>query len=109
MVTTMHTAWIMLLLAGFFEVFMALGLKHTNGFTAFWPSMATIFFGVLSFYSLSQSIQVLPIGTAYAVWTGIGAAGTAIIGMAFFGEYCSVLRIVCLMLIIAGVSGLKFF
>ena len=101
-------AWTMLLFAGFFEVFMALGLKYNQGFTAFWPSIATFFFGVLSFYSLSQAIQTLPIGTAYAVWTGIGAAGTASLGMALFGDSCSLLRIGCLVLIIAGVAGLKF-
>ena len=104
----MHYAWVMLLMAGFFEIFMALGLKFNGGFTVFWPSMATLFFGVLSFYSLSQSIQVLPIGTAYAVWTGIGAAGTAIIGMYLLGDSCSLLRIACIALIILGVSGLKF-
>ena len=104
----MQYAWIMLLLAGFFEIFMALGLKFNEGFTNLWPSLATVFFGVLSFYSLSQVIQTLPIGTAYAVWTGIGAAGTAVIGIYFFGDSASILRIGCLGLIILGVSGLKF-
>ena len=104
----MYYAWTMLLLAGFFEIFMALGLKYNQGFTSLWPSLATIFFGTLSLYSLSQAIEVLPIGTAYAVWTGIGAAGTAIIGMYFFGDSCSISRIGCLFLIVGGVSGLKF-
>ncbi len=104
----MNYAWIMVFFAGFFEIFMALGLKFNAGFTRFWPSLFTFFFGTLSFYSLSQSIQTLPMGTAYAVWTGIGAAGTAIIGMYLFGESCHILRILCILMIIAGVSGLKF-
>lgn len=104
----MGYAWSMLLAAGFFEVFMALGLKHSDGFTRLYPTIATVIFGAFSFYTLSQSIKTLPMGTAYAVWTGIGAAGTAIIGMYFFGEGINLIRIFCLSLIIIGVVGLKF-
>lgn len=104
----MHSAWIMLLFAGFFEILMALGLKFNASFTKFWPSITTLFFSILSFYCLSRSILVLPIGTAYAVWTGIGAAGTAVIGMLAFGETCSLMRLACIAMIIIGVSGLKF-
>jgi len=104
----MSYAWIMLLSAGFLEIFMALGLKYSDGFTRPGPTVATIIFSVGSFYLLSQSIKSLPIGTAYAVWTGIGAAGTAIIGMYFFGDGCHIFRVLCLSLIIFGVIGLKF-
>ncbi|MBT4962656.1 MAG: multidrug efflux SMR transporter [Francisellaceae bacterium] len=103
----MSYSWIMLLLAGFFEIFMALGLKLSYGFTKLWPSLGTAVAGVLSFYTLSQAIKVLPMGTAYAIWTGIGAAGTAIIGIFFFGESYQFLRILCLLLIVMGVLGLK--
>ena len=103
----MSYSWGMLLLAGFFEIFMALGLKLCCGFTRFWPSLGTVAAGVLSFYTLSQAIKTLPIGTAYAIWTGIGAAGTAIIGIFFFGESYQFIRVLCLLLIIMGVLGLK--
>ena len=103
----MSYAWGMLLAAGFFEIFMALGLKFSEGFSRLWPTLITVFAGTLSFYTLSQAIKTLPIGTAYAIWTGIGAAGTAVIGILFFGDSYQILRLLCLFFIIAGVIGLK--
>lgn len=103
----MSYAWTMLLAAGFFEIFMALGLKFSDGFTKLWPTLWTIFAGSLSFYTLSQAIKTLPIGTAYAIWTGIGAAGTAVIGILFFGDSAQVIRMCCLLFIVVGVIGLK--
>lgn len=101
-------AWIFLVIAGMLEVGWAIGLKYTEGFSRFWPSVATLVIMIASFGFLSIALKTIPIGTGYAVWTGIGAAGTAIIGMAFLGESREVLRIVCILLIIAGVVGLKF-
>ena len=101
-------AWIFLIIAGLLEVGWAVGLKHTEGFSRLWPSVVTIAAMVASFALLAQALKTIPVGTGYAVWTGIGAAGTAIIGMVFLGEPREVLRIVCIVLIIAGVLGLKF-
>ncbi len=103
-----NTAWITLFFAGFLEAGWALGLKYTEGFTKVGPSVATIILMVGSFYLLSRSLTTLPIGTAYAVWTGIGAVGTVIAGIAFFGESRSILRLLCIFLIVAGIVGLKF-
>ncbi len=100
-------AWIILLIAGAFEIGWAIGLKYTDGFTRFWPSVATAIGMILSFVLLGQALKSIPIGTAYAVWTGIGAVGTALIGMFCFGESREVLRLVCIGLIVAGVVGLK--
>lgn len=100
-------AWICLISAGVFEIGWAVGLKYTEGFSRLWPSLATLCAMGISFALLSVALKTIPIGTAYAVWTGIGAAGTALIGMAFFGESREVLRILCLVLIVAGVIGLK--
>lgn len=99
--------WIFLVLAGLLEIGWAIGLKASHGFTRLWPSVWTIGGMIVSFILLSQAARTLPIGTAYAVWTGIGAAGTAAIGMAFLGEDRSLARVACLLLIIGGTVGLK--
>ncbi len=101
-------AWIYLVIAGILEVGWAIGLKHTEGFTRLWPSVLTILTMVASFALLAQALRTIPVGTGYAVWTGIGAAGTAIVGMIWLNESREVLRIVCLALIVSGVVGLKF-
>ena len=101
-------AWTCLLVAGLLEVGWAIGLKYTEGFSRLWPSIATICAMIASFNLLAAALKTIPIGTGYAVWTGIGAAGTAIVGMAFLGESREVLRILCILLIIGGVVGLKF-
>ncbi len=101
-------AWIYLVVAGVLEIGWAVGLKYTEGFSRFWPSVATLCAMVASFGLLAVALKTIPVGTGYAVWTGIGAAGTAMIGMAFLGESREVLRLVCLGLIVAGVVGLKF-
>jgi quaternary ammonium compound-resistance protein SugE len=101
-------AWTYLVIAGLLEIGWAVGLKYTEGFSRLWPSVATICAMAASFGLLAAALKSIPVGTGYAVWTGIGAAGTAIIGMAFLGESKEVLRIVCIVLIIAGVVGLKF-
>ena len=100
-------AWIYLVVAGLLEIGWAIGLKHTHGFSRLWPSVATIVAMGLSFSLLGQALKTLPMGTAYAVWTGIGAAGTALIGMVWLGEPRDGWRIVCLVLIVAGGVGLK--
>jgi quaternary ammonium compound-resistance protein SugE len=102
-------AWICLLLAGLLEIGWAVGLKHTQGFTRLWPSVSTGLCMAASFALLSLSLKTLPMGTAYAVWTGIGAAGTAVVGMLFRGEPRDFARLACLFLIVAGVVGLKLF
>lgn len=101
-------AWIYLVIAGLLEIGWAIGLKYTEGFSRLWPSVATISAMTFSFGFLSTALKTIPVGTAYAVWTGIGAAGTAIIGMAFLGESREVSRILCIVLIVTGVVGLKF-
>jgi len=100
-------AWIWLTLAGILEVVWAIGLKYTDGFTRFWPSLITGGAMVASVYFLALAVRTIPIGTGYAVWTGIGAAGTAILGMAVLGDSAAPLRILCIVLILAGVIGLK--
>lgn len=101
-------AWIYLILAGLLEVGWAVGLKYTDGFTKLLPSIVTIAAMIGSFALLSQAFRVLPIGTAYAIWTGIGAVGTALLGMVLFGKPHDVARILCILLIIMGILGLKF-
>ena len=101
-------AWTCLVIAGLLEIGWAIGLKYTEGFSKLWPSVATLCAMVASFGLLAVALRTIPVGTGYAVWTGIGAAGTAVIGMAFLGESREVLRILCLVLIVAGVVGLKF-
>ncbi len=100
-------AWILLIIAGILEIGWAIGLKYTEGFTRLWPSVWTGAAMVVSMYLLAQAARTLPIGTAYAVWVGIGAAGTAILGMYLFAEPRDVARILCIVLIVAGVVGLK--
>lgn len=100
-------AWVYLIIAGLLEIGWAIGLKYTDGFTRLWPSVATIIGMLFSFGLLSIALKTIPVGTGYAVWTGIGAAGTAIIGMMFLGEPRDIGRLLCLGLIVAGVLGLK--
>ncbi len=101
-------AWLAVITAGLLEVGFATMLKLSNGFTKLWPSIAFLFFAAGSFSLLSWSLKVLPVGTAYAVWTGIGAAGTAILGMVFFKDPVSLARITAIAFIIAGVILLNF-
>jgi quaternary ammonium compound-resistance protein SugE len=100
-------AWLILFAAGLLETGWAVGLKYTEGFSRLWPSVWTIVAMVLSLVMLSYALKSLPIGTAYAVWTGIGACGTAILGIVLFGEPATVARIISLGLIVAGIVGLK--
>ena len=99
--------WFLLVLAGLFEVGWAIGLKSSHGFTRLWPSVATLVLMSLSFFLLATALNHLPIGTAYAVWTGIGAVGTALLGIILFGESASPARLACIGLILAGIAGLK--
>ncbi len=99
--------WFLLVLAGLFEVGWAIGLKSSHGFTRLWPSVATLVLMSLSFFLLASALKHLPIGTAYAVWTGIGAVGTALLGIILFGESASPARLACIGLILAGIAGLK--
>ncbi|MGE0339732.1 MAG: quaternary ammonium compound efflux SMR transporter SugE [Xanthobacteraceae bacterium] len=101
-------AWASLVIAGLFEVGWAIGLKYTDGFSKLWPSLWTLASMIVSLFFLEYALRTLPVGTAYAVWVGIGAVGTAILGMWLFNESRDVARIVCLLLIVAGVVGLKF-
>lgn len=101
--------WILLVLAGLFEVGWAIGLKYTEGFTRLWPTLGTVAAMAVSFGLLAQVLKTLPVGTAYAIWTGIGAVGTALIGMIVLGESASPARIACIGLIAAGIIGLKLF
>ena len=100
-------AWIYLVVAGLFECAWAIGLKYTEGFTKLTPSILTVFAMAISFGFLSTAMKSIPVGTAYAVWTGIGAIGVAIMGMVLFGESRDVMRIICLLFIICGILGLK--
>jgi len=100
-------AWICLLIAALFEVIWAVGLKFTMGLTRVWPSVFTVAASIVSFVLLAQATKTLPVGTSYAIWTGIGAAGTAALGILWFGESASVARLVCIALIVIGVVGLK--
>ncbi len=100
-------AWALLCVAGLFEVAWAVGLKYSDGFTRPWPAVLTVAAMGASFGCLTLSLKALPLGTAYAVWTGIGAAGTAIPGVTLFGEPASVLRFTSIALVLAGIVGLK--
>lgn len=100
-------AWIVLVLAGVFEVAWAVGLKYTEGFTRLLPSVATVAAMVISIGLLALAVKTLPLSTAYAIWTGIGAAGAVILGIILFHEPASPARLACLALIIAGIIGLK--
>jgi quaternary ammonium compound-resistance protein SugE len=99
-------AWTFLYIAGVFEVVWAVGLKYTQGFTRLWPSVGTVAAMIASFAFLAQALRVIPVGTAYAVWTGVGATGTALLGMLLLGEPRTALRLACIALIVAGVVGL---
>jgi len=101
--------WFFLIIAGIFEIIWAVCLKYTYGFTKFLPSVITIAAMAASFGFLAQALKTIPIGNAYAVWTGIGAVGVAIIGIFLFGECADVKRLVCIGLIVAGIVGLKLF
>jgi quaternary ammonium compound-resistance protein SugE len=100
-------AWTYLLIASCFEIVFALGLKYTHGFTRLVPSLVTVVAGVASVLILSQSLKMLPVGTGYAAWTGIGAVGTALLGILLFDEPRDVARLVCIGLIISGIVGLR--
>ena len=100
-------AWGLLFVAGLFEVGWAVGLKYTEGFTRLWPSVWTAIAAVASLALLGLSVRTLPLGTAYAIWTGIGTVGTAILGVVLFKEPATVMRLVCIVLIVAGILGLK--
>jgi quaternary ammonium compound-resistance protein SugE len=100
-------AWIWLTLAGLLEVVWAVGLKYTDGFTRLWPSALTGAAMVASVYFLALAVRIIPIGTGYAVWTGIGAVGVAILGIVLFGEPKGLIRVGSILLIVAGIAGLK--
>ncbi len=99
--------WLILIIAGLFEIGWAVGLKYTEGFTRLWPSVGTIAAMIISMGLLGLAMRALPVGTAYAVWVGVGAVGTAILGIVLFGEATTVWRLLSLGLIVAGVIGLK--
>jgi len=101
-------AWLTLVIAGLFEIGWAVGLKYSNGFTKLWPSVGTAVALTLSMVLLGVAMRTLPLGTAYAVWTGIGTVGTAIFGIFVFNEPATAVRLVCLTMIVAGILGLKF-
>jgi quaternary ammonium compound-resistance protein SugE len=100
-------AWTLLIIAGMLEIGWAIGMKYTEGFTRLWPSVWTIAAMILSVYLLAVAVKTLPIGTSYAVWTGIGAAGTAILGIILLSEPATITRLACIGLIVAGIAGLK--
>ena len=100
-------AWLLLVLAGLFEVGWAIGLKYTDGFTRPWPTVGTVAAMVISLGLLGLAMKTLPVGTAYAVWVGVGAVGTAILGIVLLGEPANAGRMVSLALIVAGIVGLK--
>jgi quaternary ammonium compound-resistance protein SugE len=100
-------AWIILLAAGLFEVGWAVGLKYTEGFTRLLPSLGTVASMIVSLGLLGLALRSLPLGTAYAVWTGVGTVGTALLGIALFGEPATAMRLACIALIVAGIAGLK--
>ena len=99
--------WVYLVIAGLLEIGWAVGLKYTEGWAKLYPSLITLVLMIASFQFLSMALKTLPIGTAYAIWTGIGAVGTAILGMLFFDEPRDLIRILCILLIVAGIIGLK--
>jgi quaternary ammonium compound-resistance protein SugE len=99
--------WLILLLAGLFEIGWAIGLKYTEGFTRLWPTVGTVLAIVLSMGLLGIAMKTLPVGTAYAVWVGVGAIGTAILGIVLFNEPANPARLISLTLILAGIIGLK--
>jgi quaternary ammonium compound-resistance protein SugE len=100
-------AWVLLLVAGLFEVGWAIGLKYTEGFTRVWPSVFTLAAMAASVVLLGMAMKSLPVGTAYAIWVGVGAVGTALLGIILFGESANAGRLISLALIVAGIVGLK--
>jgi quaternary ammonium compound-resistance protein SugE len=100
-------AWVVLLVAGLFEVGWAVGLKYTEGFTRLWPTLGTVACMIVSLGLLGLALRTLPLGTAYAIWTGVGTVGTALLGMALFHEAADPVRLGCIGLIVAGIVGLK--
>jgi quaternary ammonium compound-resistance protein SugE len=100
-------AWLNLVIAGLLEIVWAIGLKYTDGFTKLWPSILTVAAMIASFYFLAQALKIIPVGTGYAVWTGIGAIGTAMLGIVLFAESSALPRLLCMLLIVAGIVGLK--
>lgn len=101
-------AWVVLFVAGLLEVGWAVCLKSSKGFTAFWPSLGFAAFMFASVYLLGVALKSLPLGTAYTVWTGIGAVGTVVIGVLAFGESADLRRLACVGMVVAGIVGLKF-
>jgi len=99
--------WLYLVIAGALEIAWAIGLKYTEGFTRVWPSTGTVMAMIASFYFLAQALKTIPVGTGYAVWTGIGAAGTAILGIVLLTESTTLPRLISLALIVTGIVGLK--
>ena len=100
-------SWIYLFFAGLFEIGWAVGLKYTHGFTRLWPSLYTVGAMTISLFLLGLALRALPLGTAYAIWTGIGTIGTAILGIVLFAEPAAALRLACIGMIAAGIIGLK--
>ncbi|MEU0094717.1 multidrug efflux SMR transporter [Kribbella sp. NPDC006257] len=100
-------AWLMLIAAAVFEIAFALSLKPSEGFSRFWPTAGVLVFGVISVVLLSRTLDRLPVGTAYAVWTGLGSLGVVIVGVVLFGEPLTLARVASITLIIAGVVGLR--
>jgi len=100
-------AWIILVVAGLFEVGWAIGLKYTEGFSRLWPTIGTVFAMVMSVWLLSVAMRSLPVGTAYSIWVGVGAAGTVILGIVLLGEPANAARLISVALIIIGIVGLK--
>lgn len=105
--TLPSTAWLLLLAAGLFEIIWAIGLKYTDGFSRLMPSIITIAAMIASVWLLALALKSIPVGTGYAVWTGIGAVGTAILGIVLFNEAASAARLACIGLIVVGIFGLK--
>ena len=100
-------AWLLLVVAGILEIGWAVGLKYTEGFTRLWPSVATVISMIASMGLLGLAVRTLPLGTAYAVWTGIGTLGTAVLGVLLFREPATALRMASILLIVAGIVGVK--
>lgn len=100
-------AWVLLFFAGLFEIGWAVGLKYTDGFTRLWPTVGTLAALILSMALLGTALRTLPLGTAYAVWTGIGTVGTAILGILLFREPATAIRLFCIALILSGIIGLR--
>ena len=102
-------AWVYLVIAGLFETVWAVGLKYTEGFTRPGPSLGTVAAMMVSFWLMAQALKSIPMGTAYAVWTGIGAVGTVLFGILYLGEPSHAVRILCILMIVGGIIGLRLF